>query len=412
MAEDETQTDELSEEDSVLEEVDASGVEAAAERAVDASDIGPSVAAADDEEDGCPECKQGAPGWMATFADMATLLMAFFVLILSFSDTELPRFEYINGNIQYAFGVKKIVPKITIPAGRNILKENFTPNPAERTVINDPTQREIDSTSENLLRRTEKSPERFVEELEATKIALADQVATGMVTVSADGQQIVVKVKNIEAAGQEFGVDASSDGSASQILIDTASIVADVQASISTEIGVFLSTTEEEESDLPEDEFLYSGQIAEQIESNRLESLRADLQTEISNGLLEVEKEGDDIVVRIASQGSFNSGSAEFARSFTGTLDQVGQAIGSDVGGVRIEGHTDNIPVAFSETFNSNWDLSAARAASVASYLTDRSGLASERVEVIGFADTVPLASNDSADGRSRNRRIEIRIPD
>jgi flagellar motor protein MotB len=48
----------------------------------------------------------------------------------------------------------------------------------------------------------------------------------------------------------------------------------------------------------------------------------------------------------------------------------------------------------------------------VASYLTDRSGLASERVEVIGFADTVPLASNDSADGRSRNRRIEIRIPD
>ena len=79
---------------------------------------------------------------------------------------------------------------------------------------------------------------------------------------------------------------------------------------------------------------------------------------------------------------------------------------------MRIEGHTDNIPVAFSETFNSNWDLSAARAASVASYLTDRSGLASERVEVIGFADTVPLASNDSADGRSRNRRIEIRIPD
>jgi chemotaxis protein MotB len=412
MAEDETQLEEVSEEGSIPEEVDSSGVESAAERAVDASDIGPSVVADDDEGDGCPDCKQGAPGWMATFADMATLLMAFFVLILSFSDTELPRFEYINGNIQYAFGVKKIVPKIQIPAGRNMISENFTPNPAERTVIDDPTQREIDSTSENLLRRTDKSPERFVEELEATKIALAEQIASGMVTVSADGQQIVVKVKNIEAAGQEFGVDGSTDGSASQILIDTASIVADVQASISTEIGVFLSTTEEEESELLEDKAPYSGQIAEQVESNRLESLRADLRTEISNGLLEVEKEGDDIVVRIASQGSFNSGSANFARSFTETLDQVGQAIGSDVGGVRIEGHTDNIPVAFSETFNSNWDLSAARAASVASYLTDRSGLASERVEVIGFADTVPLASNDSAVGRSRNRRIEIRIPD
>lgn len=410
MAEDETKIDETPESGSE-QEVDASGVESAAEKAVDASDIGPSVVV-DDDEDGCPDCKKGAPGWMATFADMATLLMAFFVLILSFSDTELPRFEYINGNIQYAFGVKKIVPKITIPAGRNIIAENFTPNPAERTVIDDPTQRELDLTSENLLRRTDKSPDRFIEELETTKVALAKQIASGMVAVTTDGQQIVVKIKNQDSASQEFGVDASTDGSASQILIDTASIVADIQATISTEIGVYLSTTEEEDSDLPEDEFLYSGQLAEQVESNRLENLRAELRTEISNGLLEVEKEGDDIVVRIASQGSFGSGSAEFAGSFSSTLDQVGQSIGTDIGGVRIEGHTDNIPVAFSDTFNSNWDLSAARAASVASYLTTQSGLASAAVEVIGFADTVPLASNDSADGRSRNRRIEIRIPD
>jgi chemotaxis protein MotB len=279
-------------------------------------------------------------------------------------------------------------------------------------VIDDPTQRELDLTSENLLRRTDKSPDRFIEELETTKVALSKQIASGMVAVTTDGQQIVVKIKNQDSASQEFGVDASTDGSASQILIDTASIVADIQATISTEIGVYLSTTEEQDSDLPEDEFLYSGQLAEQVESNRLENLRAELRTEISNGLLEVEKEGDDIVVRIASQGSFGSGSAEFAGSFSSTLDQVGQSIGSNIGGVRIEGHTDNIPVAFSDTFNSNWDLSAARAASVASYLTTQSGLASEAVEVIGFADTVPLASNDSADGRSRNRRIEIRIPD
>ena len=110
MAEDETELEEVSE-DPIQQEADSSGVESDAERAVDASDIGHSVVV-DDDEEGCPECKQGAPGWMATFADMATLLMAFFVLILSFSDTELPRFEYINGNIQYAFGVKKIVPKI------------------------------------------------------------------------------------------------------------------------------------------------------------------------------------------------------------------------------------------------------------------------------------------------------------
>ena len=55
----------------------------------------------------CPPCNKGAPAWMATFADMATLLMAFFVLILSFSDTEIRKFEQINGSIQNAFGIKK-----------------------------------------------------------------------------------------------------------------------------------------------------------------------------------------------------------------------------------------------------------------------------------------------------------------
>ena len=143
---------------------------------------------------------------------------------------------------------------------------------------------------------------------------------------------------------------------------------------------------------------------------NRFENIKANLNAEINNGLLEVEKEGDEVVIRIASQGSFTSGSAEVAQSFTATLDQVGETINQESGNVRIEGHTDNIPVAFSDRFTSNWDLSAARAASVAAYLTNSAQLSDERVQVLGFADTLPLASNDSSEGRSRNRRIEIRI--
>ena len=78
---------------------------------------------------------------------------------------------------------------------------------------------------------------------------------------------------------------------------------------------------------------------------------------------------------------------------------------------VIVEGHTDNVPMAFSETFNSNWDLSAARAASVAAYLSVETALSSGRLEVVGFADTVPIDDNSTAAGRSRNRRIEIKIP-
>jgi len=170
-------------------DVDSSDLENAAEEARQAS-----VSNGSRKEE-CPPCKSGSPAWMATFADMATLLMAFFVLILSFSDTELPKFEYINGSIQFAFGVNKVIPKISIPSARSILVENFTPNEAAPTVVNNPRQRPLDPTAENLLRRTESFDEKFIEELERAKIAMSEQIATGLVSVTTDGQQIIVNVK-------------------------------------------------------------------------------------------------------------------------------------------------------------------------------------------------------------------------
>jgi chemotaxis protein MotB len=404
---DTTSTDTDSE---VAEQVDSSSLEAAVDNALAAGGGGVGTAGAGGED--CPECKRGAPGWMATFADMATLLMAFFVLILSFSDTELPRFEYINGSIQFAFGVKKLIPRVEIPAARSILVENFTPNEAAPTVIENPRQRELDRDAENLIRRTDTSPERFIEDLENTKIALADQIASGLVTVTTEGQQIIVQVNNNDVAGADFGSGDDDEGSASQVLIETATIVAEIQSTTTREISIYLSSVESMEETETSEERIYAGQAAEERQNNRFENIKANLNAEINNGLLEVEREGDEVVIRIASQGSFNSGSAAVAQSFTTTLDQVGVTINQESGNVRIEGHTDNIPVAFSETFNSNWDLSAARAASVAAYLTTESELSGERIEVIGFSDTLPLASNDSSEGRSRNRRIEIRIAD
>ena len=60
------------------------------------------------EEEDC-SCPGGAPAWMATFADMATLLMAFFVLILSFASVNVPKFEQVSGSLKVAFGVKRVI---------------------------------------------------------------------------------------------------------------------------------------------------------------------------------------------------------------------------------------------------------------------------------------------------------------
>ena len=389
------------------DEPDGAGIEAAI-AAVEAAAAG---GGGDDEKpEGCPECKSGAPGWMATFADMATLLMAFFVLLLSFSDTELPKFEQINGSMKNAFGVKKIIPKIQIPSARSLVVETFTPADAERTLIDNPRQRAVDPEKENLIRKTRDNPEQFQEELETVKAALAEQIERGEVEVSAEGQKIVVSVTSAQGGGAEFGAGESRDGIASQTIVDVAAIVADVQTQVSSEVGIAISASDIDDAGAGGAD---STEIAnaDGDSSNRLEEIRADLNSEIARGLLEVEREGDMIVIRLASQGSFESGSALLQSSFRNTLAQVSESIGIGVSMVRVEGHTDNVPMAFSETFNSNWDLSAARAASVAAYLSVETALSSDRLEVVGFADTVPIDDNSTAAGRSRNRRIEIKIP-
>ena len=278
-------------------DVDSSDLENAAEEARQASVSNGS------SKGECPPCKSGSPAWMATFADMATLLMAFFVLILSFSDTELPKFEYINGSIQYAFGVNKVIPKVSIPSARSILVENFTPNEAAPTVINNPRQRPLDPTAENLLRRTESFDEKFIEELERAKIAMSEQIATGLVSVTTDGQQIIVNVKN-DVSGDISGVEEDIVGTVSQLLIDTSKIVSELQEVTNQEISVLLTDTEPEQTENQEDIAQYFGQSAQDDANRRYEFIKADLGTEINNGLLEVERDGNDVIIRIANQGS------------------------------------------------------------------------------------------------------------
>ncbi len=132
------------------------------------------------------------------------------------------------------------------------------------------------------------------------------------------------------------------------------------------------------------------------------------MSNEISQGLAEVERVGDEIVIRLANQGSFVSGSADLQSSFMPLLRKVGGTVFDGNGTVRVEGHTDNVPIAFSDRFISNWDLSAARAASVASFFSESVGVDMARMKVAGFADTKPQDTNETRAGRAVNRRIEI----
>ena len=101
------------------------------------------------------------------------------------------------------------------------------------------------------------------------------------------------------------------------------------------------------------------------------------------------------------------------------SISSLGRAILAEVGSVvqamperrvQIEGHTDNIPIgaAMSGLYGSNWDLSVARAMAAVRHLERRVGIGADRLSGAGFGEFVPVASNDTAEGRSLNRRIEI----
>jgi len=361
----------------------------------------------------CPPCKGGAPAWMATFADMATLLMAFFVLLLSFSDVELPKFEQMNGAIKQAFGVKRIIPEISIPMARSLIVENFSPALAERTVIPNPRQMPLDPSKENLIRRTKEKPDKYPiqDELKTVQAALAEEIERGDVSVKIRDDKIIVDMSaQVSAAGQGgSGQEQNTAGNIQQRMVDLASKVAQVQGEVSREVNLFLNSADQSQG-IEQEDAQTQGQMAQgrAAVNDLYNEISSNLQGEIQQGLVEVEKDGNDVIIRLASQGSFVSGSADLSETFGPLLRRVGGPLASEGRNLRIEGHTDNIPIAFSQRFNSNWDLSAARSASVADFFNRELGIGSDLMKVAGFADTRPLGSNNTAEGRARNRRIEI----
>ncbi len=112
------------------------------------------------------------------------------------------------------------------------------------------------------------------------------------------------------------------------------------------------------------------------------------------------------ITLRIDDNLLFSSGQAALTSGGREVLQDLVETLEAFEGQISVEGHTDSIPIS-TERFPSNWELSTARAIAVLRYLAT-AGVAESRLRAIGYADTQPLESNDSAEGRAANRRVEL----
>ncbi|GHC32879.1 OmpA/MotB family protein [Aidingimonas halophila] len=121
---------------------------------------------------------------------------------------------------------------------------------------------------------------------------------------------------------------------------------------------------------------------------------------------VEVSRVEEGISLRVEDHLLFESGSGELIGSGEGLVDELVSIIERYEGEVSIEGHTDSRPIN-TESFPSNWELSSARAMAILRYL-EAAGIEPTRLRAVGFGETRPLASNETAEGRERNRRVEV----
>jgi len=140
-----------------------------------------------------------------------------------------------------------------------------------------------------------------------------------------------------------------------------------------------------------------------------LNSLRAALKMEIEGGQIQVGMDRRGLVISLREAGFFASGGDAVYPGTYSSIEKIARAIALLPSQVRLEGHTDSVPIHNSR-FRNNWELSAARSIAMLELLSARFDIPPQRLAVAGYADTAPVESNDSEQGRAHNRRVDIVI--
>ena len=271
---------------------------------------------------------------MGTFADLMSLLMCFFVLLLSMATMDANRFKKMAESLNDAFGVQRQVVAYEIVKGTSVVAQHFSPAAGDPTVLDEVRQQTTDSERDFLGKDSEQESEE-------------------------DKQEKAKQQQELEAKAQ-----------------------------IVTE---YVEATELKISGAEE--------LAEEVKEFMIE--------EIEQNMVSVETDLARVIIRIHENGSFASGSAELNPEFLPIMDKITAVVNGSVGTVTVAGHTDNIPIK-AGLYRSNWELSAARAVTVAQTLLNDGTVDETRMVIEGHADTVPLVDNETVENRALNRRVEI----
>jgi chemotaxis protein MotB len=366
----------------------------------------------EEEQEECPKCPPvGAPAWMATFADMATLLMAFFVLILSFAEFNVPKFKQISGSLRNAFGVQKVVPIVEQPKGTTVLSLNFSPSPS-KSVTNEMTQQttQVNQPDLEVQNKTKDGEGDSKDSADDVVKALEEAIARGDIEVQTLGEKVIVNFTPTEAEEQDLP----------QLLQKTLNAVERAKSAAGkSDQEVMFGGLEGTLEQLAKATAELTEQAQEQSENlqkskddatKAADELKIALKQQIDQGLVAIEQDEDKVIITVGAGGAFASGSADLTPEAIAIMQQIAGVNAESDSEINVSGHTDDVPLIFGSRYRDNWDLAAARSASVVQSLSADGVITDNRLEAISYGESRPVDSNDTAAGRSKNRRIEIEI--
>jgi len=150
----------------------------------------------------------------------------------------------------------------------------------------------------------------------------------------------------------------------------------------------------------------------EQESKKQIANLKTRLERELNESRVEISQLKNQMtVIKLTSEVLFSSGSAEIRPAGQKVLSIIAESLNANPRrAISVEGHTDNVPVLNNDYYESNWELSAARALAAVNYFQQNNHVEPTRLRVVGYGEYRPVSSNKTAEGRKLNRRIEIRL--
>jgi chemotaxis protein MotB len=340
------------------------------------------------------------PPWIITFADMVTLLMAFFVIMLQTSTPDVPKFNAFAAAMQQTFGV---VPDASggngiLNGGSTILdyNEGLDSAPPSDSPTGEKPSSEGDGAGNEGAGGSSNA--------EAIAGALAEAVAQGEITIDGKGGPVVIKVP--EGKGED-AARALASALAKALGAEGAT---GAEAAGGAGAGAANPDDGAKKSGTPGPGGDGGGPAAAQRMAEIANArLSVSLSEEMAQGLVDVEQRDGKVFVSVGSGGAFGSGSADMTAEAEKIMDSLVRAASTSNGQITVTGHTDNVPISGGE-FKDNWELAAARAASVVRAIAADGRIDPARLVAMSKGDTDPIADNATEEGRAKNRRIEITI--